>query len=170
MNASIAAVAAWGIAVPLMLVVVAIVRRNAWRIDLACGTLGGIATIALVKLSAAFVHEPRPFIVEHVRPLVAHAADNAFPSDHLAACGLAVGYLWTRSRALAVLALLVAVAIAGARVLARARAPALRARCPFRLSLRCNRRARRALGDALSTAHSKRSASIGLRCAAFWAG
>ena len=118
MNASIAAVAAWGLAVPLLLVIIATLRRKAWRIDLACGTLGGIATIALVKLSAAFVYEPRPFIVEHVHPLVAHAADNAFPSDHLAACGLAVGYLWPRSRVLALLALLAALAIAGARVLA----------------------------------------------------
>ncbi len=118
MNASIAAVAAWGLAVPLLLVIIATLRRKALPIDLACGALGGIATIAIVKLSAAFVYEPRPFIVEHVHPLVAHAADNAFPSDHLAACGLAVGYLWPRSRVLALLALLAAVAIAGARVLA----------------------------------------------------
>ncbi|MGC8484658.1 MAG: phosphatase PAP2 family protein [Candidatus Baltobacteraceae bacterium] len=118
MNASIAAVAAWGLAVPLLLVAIATLRRNAWRIDIACGAVGGLATIALVKLSATFFYEPRPFVVEHVQPLVAHAADNAFPSDHLAACGLAVGYLWPRSKGLAVLALLSAVAIGVARDLA----------------------------------------------------
>ncbi len=118
MAASIALVAMWGIVLPLLLVVIVTIRRGAWNIDIACGALGGLATIAFVKLSAARFYEQRPFLVEHVKPLVAHAADNAFPSDHLAACGLAFGYLWPRSKTLAVLALLAAVAIAAARVLA----------------------------------------------------
>ena len=118
MAASIALVAMWGIVLPLLLVVIVTIRRGAWNIDIACGALGGLATIAFVKLSAARFYEQRPFLVEHVKPLVAHAADNAFPSDHLAACGLAFGYLWPRSKTSAVLALLAAVAIAAARVLA----------------------------------------------------
>ena len=118
MNASIAFVAVWGISLPLLLVLIATIRRGAWRIDVMCGALGGLATIAFVKLGAAFVFEQRPFLAEHLKPLVAHAADNAFPSDHLAACGLAVGYLWPRSKALAVLALVAAIVIGSARVLA----------------------------------------------------
>ncbi len=27
-------------------------------------------------------YDPRPFVVHHITPLVAHAADNGFPSDH----------------------------------------------------------------------------------------
>ncbi len=117
-NALIAAVAVWGIALPLLLVAIATIVRGAWRLDIAGGALGGLATIALVKLGAALVFERRPFLTEHLKPLVAHAADNAFPSDHLAACGLAVGYLWPRSKAMALLALLAAIAIGAARVLA----------------------------------------------------
>jgi len=122
-NAVIAAVAVWGLLLPLLLVLIVTLRRGEWRIDIAQGALGGLATIAIVKASAAAFYERRPFLVEHLHPLVAHAADNAFPSDHLAACGLAVGYLWTRSKALAVLALVAAVAIGSARVLARLHYP-----------------------------------------------
>ncbi len=123
MAASIALVAMWGIVLPLVLVVVATIRRGAWSIDVASGALGGLATIVFVKISAALIYERRPFLVEHVKPLVAHAADNAFPSDHLAACGLAFGYLWPRSKALALLALVAAGAIAVARVLAHLHYP-----------------------------------------------
>jgi undecaprenyl-diphosphatase len=36
----------------------------------------------LTKISAHFINDPRPFVVDHVKPLIAHAADNGFPSDH----------------------------------------------------------------------------------------
>ena len=123
MNATIVATAMWGIVLPLLFVLIVTVRRGKWRFDIAQGALGGLATILIVKISAAFFYERRPFLVEHLHPLVAHAADNAFPSDHLAACGLAVGYLWPRSKAFATLAIVVALAIATARVLARLHYP-----------------------------------------------
>lgn len=34
------------------------------------------------RLASWFFYNPRPFVVEHVQPLIAHAADNGFPSDH----------------------------------------------------------------------------------------
>ena len=123
MKATIVATAMWGIVLPLLFVLIVTVRRGKWRLDISQGALGGLATILIVKIAAAFFYERRPFLVEHLHPLVAHAADNAFPSDHLAACGLAVGYLWPRSRALALLAIVVAFAIAIARVLARLHYP-----------------------------------------------
>lgn len=53
------------------------------------------------QLAAALYNDPRPFVVEHYRPLIAHAADNGFPSDHslLAAAIVAMvafaRWLWT---------------------------------------------------------------------------
>lgn len=29
-----------------------------------------------------FFYNPRPFVVEHIKPLIPHAANNGFPSDH----------------------------------------------------------------------------------------
>lgn len=92
-------------------------RRN-WKHDLFEAGFAGIATIALVKIAGSLFVEPRPFIVEHLQPLVAHSADNAFPSDHLAACGLAFAYLFPRSKIMAGIVLLSAGVIAYARVAA----------------------------------------------------
>lgn len=112
------ATANYAIFIPVASVAVVVMLRRLWRLDLIEAAVSGALTIALVKLGAALYAHPRPFVVFHAVPLVAHAADNAFPSDHLAAIGLAAGYLWTRSRALAVLALAVALAVGWARVLA----------------------------------------------------
>lgn len=93
-SAMIAFVAQWGLAGPAALVLYAMVRRWRWRTDGAEAAISGLGTLALVMLSAmAFVH-PRPFVQLRTVPLVPHVADNSFPSDHLAACGLAVGFLF----------------------------------------------------------------------------
>ena len=115
---AIAFVATWALAVPLVLVVVAIARDAQRRRSLVEATIAAGATAALVELAAlAFVHD-RPFVVHHVAPLVAHAADNGFPSDHAAAAGLAVAFLWRRSRASAAIALVAALLLGAARVAA----------------------------------------------------
>lgn len=118
MSVAIALVAQWLLLLPAGLVLAVVLVRRRWRFDLIEGTLAGAATILLVKLAGALHGEARPFVVQGVRPLVAHAADNAFPSDHLAACGLAFVYLWPRSKPLALVTLIAAALIATARVLA----------------------------------------------------
>lgn len=35
------------------------------------------------KIGSHFYFDPRPFVVGHFTPLVAHSADNGFPSDHV---------------------------------------------------------------------------------------
>ena len=34
------------------------------------------------QIGAAVYNDPRPFSQDHVKPLIAHATDNGFPSDH----------------------------------------------------------------------------------------
>lgn len=111
--------AQWLLLLPAGLVGFAVLVRKRWTQDIAEGAAAGLMTIVFVKIAGALVHERRPFIVEHVQPLIPHAADNAFPSDHLAACGLAVVYLWPRSKPLAIISFGAACAIAVARVDAR---------------------------------------------------
>ncbi|MHB8148496.1 MAG: phosphatase PAP2 family protein [Vulcanimicrobiaceae bacterium] len=117
-DALIRDVALYLLLLPALLVAIAVVRRRAWWLDLRAAALGGAFTIALVKLSGALYYHERPFVVYHIQPLIAHIPDNAFPSDHLAACGLAVTFLWSRDRRLAIVALLCAAAIGYARVAA----------------------------------------------------
>ena len=118
MNASVGFTAHWLLAVPLLLTIWVIVARREWRPDLIEAILGGAFTIALVKIAGIAYFHARPFVVYGQLPLVQHVADNSFPSDHLAACGLAIGYLWTRNRMFAAIGAFCAALIGTARVLA----------------------------------------------------
>src|SRR5947209_10367669 len=37
---------------------------------------------AFAQIGAAMYNDPRPFAIDHIKPLIPHAADNGFPSDH----------------------------------------------------------------------------------------
>ncbi len=39
-------------------------------------------TFLLAKIASLFFYHSRPFVTGHFTPLIAHAADNGFPSDH----------------------------------------------------------------------------------------
>lgn len=36
----------------------------------------------IAKIFAHFIYNPRPFVIEHIKPLFVHTVDNGFPSDH----------------------------------------------------------------------------------------
>lgn len=46
------------------------------------GVIALPATYVVAKLLALLYYDPRPFVVGNFTPLVAHAPDNGFPSDH----------------------------------------------------------------------------------------
>lgn len=70
------------------------------------------------KIAGDLYRDPRPFTIDHVRPLIHHAADNGFPSDHalLAAAVVALVLLldWRWALPFVVLAVLVDWARVGA--------------------------------------------------------
>jgi membrane-associated phospholipid phosphatase len=51
-----------------------------------------VISVILAQLAGMAYNDPRPFTMDHVRPLIAHGNDNGFPSDHalLAAAIVAV--------------------------------------------------------------------------------
>lgn len=46
------------------------------------GVIVLIVGVALAKIGGMVYNEPRPFVAEHIRPLIPHANDSGFPSDH----------------------------------------------------------------------------------------
>lgn len=44
--------------------------------------ISGLFSLAILKISSIFIIDPRPFVVNHVMPLIPHTPDNGFPSDH----------------------------------------------------------------------------------------
>lgn len=39
-------------------------------------------TYLVAKIAGHFYFDPRPFVTHHLKPLIAHAPTNGFPSDH----------------------------------------------------------------------------------------
>ncbi len=82
----------------------------------------GVVFFPLVVLVAEAIgllyHDPRPFVVGHFTPLIAHSPDNGFPSDHsllTSAVATLVAYF---SLPLGVVLWLLALAVGAARVYA----------------------------------------------------
>lgn len=50
---------------------------------LICGVIVAPLAFIISRIAQLFYYDPRPFVVGHFTPLIAHAADNGFPSDHM---------------------------------------------------------------------------------------
>jgi len=63
-----------------------------------CGV--SVATLAFVlsRIAAHIWYDPRPFVAGHFMPLVAHVADNGFPSDHALLAGTVAAALWFQNK------------------------------------------------------------------------
>ena len=102
-------VAAALVAIPLWL------RSDGLRTVVAAA-LGALLAVALTAAIGMLWDRPRPFVAEHFTPLVSHAADASFPSDHLAALGAVTICVWFTSRRLGCIVGLIALVVAFARV------------------------------------------------------
>jgi undecaprenyl-diphosphatase len=49
---------------------------------LAAAVSAVILAVILDKIAGKLYYDPRPFVTHNLKPLVAHAADNGFPSEH----------------------------------------------------------------------------------------
>lgn len=108
------------IAVPfvLLLLYIFLTRGKRRKEALLLTVVGLPLTYAVGSALGHFFYNARPFVVGHFTPLVAHAADNGFPSDHmLLAAALAQAGLHINRR-LGVVLWILAVLIGAARVLA----------------------------------------------------
>lgn len=72
--------------------------RSEWKRMAFFAVPAGLLTYALGLLGNHLYFDPRPFVVGHFAPLIPHAPDNGFPSDHtlLASAFAAVGTFWDK--------------------------------------------------------------------------
>ena len=90
-------------------------RRPSLRAFLAAVT-AAVFAVGLAALIGAVYYVARPFVVERFTPLIQHAADASFPSDHLAAMGAVVAAAWMVARRLALATAAASLVVAFARV------------------------------------------------------
>ncbi|MBU6231223.1 MAG: undecaprenyl-diphosphatase [Patescibacteria group bacterium] len=87
--------------------------RAGWKRMIIFAVCSAVLAFILAKIGSLLIYDPRPFVVGNFVPLVPHAADNGFPSDHalLVSAIAMIGTVWNRKMgaALWVLAILVAV-------------------------------------------------------------
>ena len=80
------------------------------------GVLSGSLAFVLARLGGYLYYDPRPFVVGHFVPLVAHVADNGFPSDHVLLASAVSAVCSYFNRKLGLLLWLITALIAFARV------------------------------------------------------
>ena len=72
----------------------------------------------IARIAGHLYYNPRPCVVGHFTPLVAHVADNGFPSDHMLIAATIAMIVLYFNRRLGILLWIVALVIGTARVLA----------------------------------------------------
>ena len=84
---------------------------------------GGILAVVLAKIAGRLYYDPRPFVTHHLVPLIAHSADNGFPSDHALLCSFLAFTMILYSRRAAIFLIIVALIVSWARVAAHLHNP-----------------------------------------------
>jgi undecaprenyl-diphosphatase len=89
------------------------------KIRLGVAALGSMAlAYGLAKGIAHVWYDTRPFVVGHFQPLIAHAADNGFPSDHMLLGAAIASVVFVYNRAWGIALFVLALIVGVARVLA----------------------------------------------------
>jgi undecaprenyl-diphosphatase len=79
---------------------------------------GGVLALALSVVASHFYYDTRPFVTHHLTPIIPHAADNGFPSDHALFTSFLAFTMALYSRRTAIVLLVIALIVSWARVAA----------------------------------------------------
>ena len=83
-----------------------------------CGGFIAVFSFILSRIAGHIYYNARPFVVGHFTPLIAHVADNGFPSDHVLLTGAIAAVIWFYNKKLSLLLWALAILIGAARVAA----------------------------------------------------
>lgn len=112
------------LAVAAIGIVVWLTRRREGKLLLGLTTaVAGVLGLLLIVLASNLYVDRRPFVVHHVVPLIPHAADNGFPSDHTTLSMVIALSVLTVSRRWGLVAIVAALGVGAARVAAEVHTP-----------------------------------------------
>ena len=83
-----------------------------------CAVIALPLTYIVAKIISNFYYDPRPFVVGQFTPLLPHAADNGFPSDHTLLSSAVAAVIFFFHRKLGAFLFVVAFMVGMARVFA----------------------------------------------------
>ncbi|MES2203318.1 MAG: phosphatase PAP2 family protein [Patescibacteria group bacterium] len=76
------------------------------------------ASYVVAKVIGWFWYDPRPFVSDGITPLIAHAANNGFPSDHMLFGATIASIVFVYNRPLGIVLWVLALTVGIARILA----------------------------------------------------
>lgn len=77
----------------------------------------------VAKIGSHVFYDPRPFVAHHIKPLIPHAPDNGFPSDHELITAAFASVLFVFSKKWGIIAGVLAVLVGASRVYAQIHSP-----------------------------------------------
>ena len=75
------------------------------------------------KICSHFFYDPRPFVSMHVKPLIPHAPDNGFPSDHTLISAAFASILFVFNKKWGIGAFILAIIVGFSRVYVHVHSP-----------------------------------------------
>ncbi len=84
----------------------------------ALSLVSSVLALAMDKTLNLLIISPRPFVVKGVDPLIAHAADNGFPSEHALFVFLIAGAVFAYDKKLGIILGIIGAFVGTARVVA----------------------------------------------------
>ncbi len=80
------------------------------------GILSLPLTFILAKLTGLAFYDPRPFVISHFVPLIPHAANNGFPSDHALISFALASLIFVFNRKLGIILFALGILVGASRV------------------------------------------------------
>lgn len=77
----------------------------------------------VAKIASHFFYDPRPFVVHHIKPLIPHASDNGFPSDHTLISAAFASVLYVFTKKWGIIAGVLAILVGLSRIYAQIHSP-----------------------------------------------
>lgn len=97
-------------------------REKRWRF-IGAIVAAGIISVVLAKLAGKLYYHPRPFVVENIKPLIAHANDNGFPSDHTTGSAVIATIVYLYNKKVGLIFFVLAVVVGLGRIGAHLHSP-----------------------------------------------
>ena len=117
-------VAQYAFALSILLWIVYFIVRPGQRVDLfVLSALAFPLALAIALLLGLAIYDPRPFVVAHSVPLIAHTADNGFPSDHTLLTAAIAAVVFVLNRKLGLVLFGISLAVGLARIAALLHSP-----------------------------------------------
>lgn len=123
MNIFIVIIAQYLYFLPILYFVLTLFSSNLKKDILKLSILAFPIAFILTKALGFVFYNPRPFVVEHVQPLVAHAADNGFPSDHTVLTMTIASIIFVYNKKFGIILALISLFVGFSRVFAKIHHP-----------------------------------------------